>query len=159
MCANYYAHTPNRQGHWHDLVEHLRRTAEQARAFAERFDAGELAFYAGLCHDLGKFHSKFQQYLQNVALGKPAAKQPHAIYGAKLIETVNHTLPFLIAGHHSGMPDASALKARLQNFQDLSNVLSAAQSHLPELTPLLNPSTLFQPPTRFPKTTRWRGRC
>lgn len=151
MCADYYAHTPNDQGQWHGLVEHLRRTAEQARAFAKRFDAGELAYSMGLCHDIGKFHPKFQQYLCQCAVGQSAPKHPHAIYGAKLIETVCNLLAFPIAGHHSGLPDASALKARLCAFQDLPSIVSVAQTHLPELGPLLNLNTPLQLPTRFPQ--------
>ncbi|GIV09027.1 MAG: CRISPR-associated helicase/endonuclease Cas3 [Fimbriimonadales bacterium] len=150
MCVDYYAHTPNAQGQWHGLVEHLRSTAEQARAFAERFGAGELAYYAGLCHDLGKFHPEFQRYLCQCAAGQSALKHPHAIYGAKLIETVFSLLAYPIAGHHSGMPNKSDLKARLQKFQDLPSILSVAQTHLPELIPLLNPNTPLQLPPHFP---------
>jgi len=148
----YYAHTPNPQGQWHLLTDHLRQTAERARAFAERFGAGEWAYYAGLCHDVGKFHPKFQQYLQKAAVGQAAPKHPHAIYGAKLIESANNLLAFPIAGHHSGMPDASDLKARLQNCQDLSSILQVAQAQLPELTSLLN--SKLQLPTRFPEQDR-----
>jgi CRISPR-associated endonuclease/helicase Cas3 len=129
----YYAHTPNTQGVWHDLVEHLRSTAVQARAFAERFGAGELAYYAGLCHDLGKFHPQFQQYLQACATGQRAHKQPHARYGALYAKRHNHILSFVIDGHHAGMRDLAELKARLQPDPEFAKVEVVAQAQLPEL--------------------------
>jgi CRISPR-associated endonuclease/helicase Cas3 len=77
-----YAHTPNSSGQWHELQAHLQATAAMARAFAVRFGAGDLAYYAGLWHDMGKFHPKFQAYLQACAQGKRAQPHPHARYGA-----------------------------------------------------------------------------
>ena len=43
-----YAHTPNSSGQWHELQAHLQATAAMARAFAERFGAGECA--CNPCH-------------------------------------------------------------------------------------------------------------
>ena len=34
-----------------------------ARDFASSFGGGEVAYYCGLWHDLGKFNPVFQQYL------------------------------------------------------------------------------------------------
>ncbi|MCS6923881.1 MAG: CRISPR-associated helicase Cas3', partial [Fimbriimonadales bacterium] len=129
----YYAHTPNAQGHWHDLTAHLRATADIARAFADRFGAGELAYYAGLCHDLGKFHQQFQQYLQACALGQRARRQPHAVYGALYAERQNHLLTFIIEGHHRGMRDKVDLIARLQSEILPPAVQTIAESQLPDL--------------------------
>lgn len=129
----YYAHTPNAQGQWHELVAHLRATAAQARAFAERFGAGELAYYAGLCHDLGKFHPQFQRYLQACASGQRSPKHPHALYGALYAASHNHLLAFIIDGHHSGMRDMARLNARLQSAPLPPEVQTAAEAHLPDL--------------------------
>jgi CRISPR-associated endonuclease/helicase Cas3 len=91
-----------------------------ARAFADRFRAGELAYYAGLWHDMGKFHPQFQAYLQACAQGKRAQPHPHARYGAAYAARHCPPLAFPIMGHHAGMPDKSDLKARLQQVADLA---------------------------------------
>jgi CRISPR-associated endonuclease/helicase Cas3 len=62
MIANrYYAHTPGKEGTWHDLEEHLKSVAELAANFAAKFNARELGKLVGLLHDLGKFNNQFQQ--------------------------------------------------------------------------------------------------
>jgi CRISPR-associated endonuclease/helicase Cas3 len=101
-----YAHTPNSAGQWHELQAHLQATAAMARAFAVRFGAGELAYYAGLWHDMGKFHPQFQAYLQACAQGKRAQPHPHARYGAAYAARHCQLLAFPIMGHHAGMPDS-----------------------------------------------------
>ena len=45
------------------MVAHLTAVAAMAREFAEPFGGGEMAYWAGLWHDLGKFHPEFQEYL------------------------------------------------------------------------------------------------
>jgi HD superfamily phosphodiesterase len=56
MEKKFYAHSlegkpPNE---WHPLEEHLRNVTELARCSAESFGAGELAYLAGLWHDIGE---------------------------------------------------------------------------------------------------------
>ena len=58
-----FAHSQNTAGVRHDLVAHLRAVAETASLFATGLSARDLAYYAGLWHDLGKFHPGFQDYL------------------------------------------------------------------------------------------------
>jgi CRISPR-associated endonuclease/helicase Cas3 len=130
-----YAHTPNSAGQWHELQAHLQATAELARAFAERFGAGELAYYAGLWHDMGKFHPQFQAYLQACAQGKRAQPHPHARYGAAYAARHCPLLAFPIMGHHAGMPDRSDLKARLQQVADLPQAEQPALRAIPALAP------------------------
>ena len=62
--------TKNSLSHTHDLVAHLRATSELAAGFAEPFGAGEMARLLGLWHDLGKFHPRFQGYLECHDSGK-----------------------------------------------------------------------------------------
>ncbi len=108
------AHTPpkGKDEPWHYLDDHLRAVAEQAREFAEVFGAGELAYLAGLWHDLGKFNPEFQKYL--VAChdasrnGKeaPTKKVPHAIHGSSFARKAKiQLLSQIIYGHHGGIPD------------------------------------------------------
>ncbi len=139
----YHAHTPNSAQQWHDLTAHLRATAEQARAFAERFDAGELGYYAGLWHDLGKFHPEFQKYLHACAQGQNAQSHPHARYGAYYASRYGAPLAFAIMGHHAGMPNASDLKGRLNAASDFAQVECPARQAMPQLQPP-NPPALPQ---------------
>ncbi len=59
----FLAHSRNRQGQVHSLVEHLTEVANLAREFASAFGGGELGYYAGVWHDVGKFNPEFQAYL------------------------------------------------------------------------------------------------
>jgi CRISPR-associated endonuclease/helicase Cas3 len=130
-----YAHTPNSAGQWHGLQAHLQATAAMARAFAVRFDAGDLAYYAGLWHDMGKFHPQFQAYLQACAQGKRAQPHPHARYGAAYAARHCPLLAFPIMGHHAGMPDLSDLKARLTQVADMPQAEQPALGAMPALAP------------------------
>ena len=40
-----YAHTPNDKGEWHKLDKHLLDVAEMAQSFADKFQAGDLAYW------------------------------------------------------------------------------------------------------------------
>jgi CRISPR-associated endonuclease/helicase Cas3 len=115
------------------LQAHLQATAAMARAFAVRFDAGDLAYYAGLWHDMGKFHPQFQAYLQACAQGNRAQPHPHARYGAAYAARHCPLLAFPIMGHHAGMPDKSDLKARLQQVADLPQAEQPALQAMPAL--------------------------
>jgi CRISPR-associated endonuclease/helicase Cas3 len=124
----FAAHTPSDDrpdNQWHGLKEHLEAVATSAEASAHKLNAGKLAYYAGLWHDLGKYNPKFQAFLQKAHAAKLAGqkptgeKVPHAIYGAILAYDLNCTpsaklgLSFLIAGHHAGLPNQIDLKSRL----------------------------------------------
>ncbi|MCL6536956.1 MAG: CRISPR-associated helicase Cas3' [Armatimonadetes bacterium] len=130
-----YAHTPNSAGQWHGLQAHLEATAERARAFADRFGAGDLAYYVGLWHDMGKFHPQFQAYLQACAQGKRLPLHPHARYGAAYAKRHCAPLAFPIMGHHAGMPDKSDLQARLQQVADMNQAEQPALTAMPALAP------------------------
>ena len=58
-----WAHSRNPAGRRHLLEDHHRVTARLARGFANDFGAGDLAYYAALWHDVGKFNPAFQDYL------------------------------------------------------------------------------------------------
>lgn len=105
-----FAHSQNSRGVRHDLVTHLRDVAKLAAEFAAKFGASDLAYWAGLWHDLGKFHPTFQAYLANpVAARGPDHKGAGAILASKYAEP----LAFLIAGHHGGLHDREVLKTWL----------------------------------------------
>lgn len=149
----YYAHTPNASGHWHKLEHHLTETARFAREFAQKFDAGELAYLAGLWHDIGKFNPKFQEYLKQCAETNSTRKlQPsvaHSPVGAFYAwENGFDLIAFLVFGHHAGLLSASALKQRMQkeeNDDDAMNALSIAGKNFPSIIPSKKIKQLFPP--------------
>lgn len=118
VCENeaamtrFFAH--RREGEpreqWQPLIEHLKNTAELAREFGQDANIGELAYIAGLFHDLGKYSEEFQRRLE----GGP--KVDHSTAGAKELqhllklkgssgEALASLLIYPILGHHAGLPD------------------------------------------------------
>lgn len=123
MAKKYYAHTPNENGEWHCLDDHLKKVSELAKRFASKFGAGELAKWIGLWHDLGKTNPKFQDYLEACQRNEWHEKAPHAIWGAALAyKIVFHNtgddrwkeIALTIAGHHSSIDQPGSLSQRLE---------------------------------------------
>lgn len=102
---------------------HANKVAYWAAEFAkamfgcpqEGYQAGAHAYLAGLWHDLGKFAPEWQRYL--AAKGDPhtaevTQKLDHSSAGAqhaiKQHTVIGHFLAYPIAGHHSGLLDATA---------------------------------------------------
>jgi CRISPR-associated endonuclease/helicase Cas3 len=150
----FAAHTPSndRPGQWHDLKAHLTKVAKRARGFATKFNAGDLAYYAGLWHDLGKYNPRFQEYLQKCHTAKlagqqpPTGKVPHAIYGAILANDLKITpLSFLIAGHHAGLPNQADLKSRLLERGDYDVIKAKAETEFSSLTVIEDLRAYFSP--------------
>jgi len=120
----FYAHThpdyPENPCKWQVLEDHLRRTAELAREFAEPFGARDWAWNAGLWHDLGKYSAKFQKKLFDANgiechLETQPGKVIHSQAGGHLAQQVFHDqvariLCWLIMGHHAGLADYSSDK-------------------------------------------------
>lgn len=103
---NYYAHT-NENGGWQLLKDHLTQTAELAENFALP-EYGSCAYFAGLMHDIGKYQPSFQKRLEGSAV-----RVEHSISGAQEIGKLNpewarRLFQYIIAGHHSGLPDYGA---------------------------------------------------
>jgi CRISPR-associated endonuclease/helicase Cas3 len=95
---------------------HLEKVAEMAAKFtsdmfllgsSESNAAKSWGGLSGLWHDLGKFSINFQKRLE----GDPTPVD-HSTAGAKLAEKsppYGPLLSYIIAGHHSGLPDGNAL--------------------------------------------------
>jgi hypothetical protein len=49
------AHSAIVAGLTHDMEQYLRDVARRAAEFLRKFGAADLAFWAGLCHDLGSY--------------------------------------------------------------------------------------------------------
>ncbi len=134
MKPQYAAHTPrdakDPASPWHDLTEHLEAVAETASRYASKFGAGDLARWAGLLHDAGKFSSAFQDYLwrAHVADRDGSAKPEKgtvdhsstgAVIASALVAITENAhgleLPWVIAGHHAGLSSKLALETRLHD--------------------------------------------
>jgi CRISPR-associated endonuclease/helicase Cas3 len=113
------AHTPAEgSAIYHKLNDHLIDVAKMAQSFACLFGAGEVAYWNGLWHDLGKCNPVFQDYLH----GKLEKGEPHAIWGAALAyELLRDTsiwkvLALPIYGHHTGLVDGGQIGQMLLLF-------------------------------------------
>jgi CRISPR-associated endonuclease/helicase Cas3 len=156
-----YAHSKNAAGERQDLVAHLRAVAALAREFAEPFGGGDLAYLAGLWHDLGKFHPAWQDYLLRSEAEEAAAKAEgrearrfrapdHKGAGACLaVEAKVSVAALLIQAHHGGLRSQDEFRAWLRKRQEArepGEAIERARAALPELLPA-------QPP-RLPEWAR-----
>lgn len=145
MSASPAAHTPNPSGQWHSLSEHLSDVATGAGTLAAKFGARELGYYAGLWHDLGKYHPAFQHYLQQCHAGHTASSVRHAEHGARLAWEQCQWLAPVIYGHHAGLPEFNQMKQQLHEPQLQSRyreVLLEARKEWPVLEPPTDPFQL-----------------
>lgn len=94
------------------LSEHLHNVAERSAVFAESFYNADWAYFAGMLHDLGKADSDWQKYIR----GEKSTSVNHSEAGAQFAfskmnpkknfrEPFSKVIPYLIAGHHAGLPD------------------------------------------------------
>ena len=104
MESKFIAHINEKDGSVQTVLEHSLNTAELCKQFATP-EFQEIAYIAGLAHDLGKWEEDFQKRIRG-----DSVSVEHSIDGA--IE-VNELLPYpigkllayCIAGHHAGLPD------------------------------------------------------
>ncbi len=109
--TRFFAH--RREGEdredWQPLIEHLTKTAEMARDFGVDANIAELAYIAGLIHDLGKYSDAFQKRLEGtgprVDHSTAGAKELRALLKGTPQEVFAHLLAYPIMGHHTGLPD------------------------------------------------------
>ncbi|WP_319558218.1 CRISPR-associated endonuclease Cas3'' [Thiomicrorhabdus sp.] len=119
----YFAHSGKHEdkSDWQTLTDHLHVVAETAKHNARFFGAQELAYLAGLLHDLGKYTPEFQARLSG-----SSNKVDHATAGAKMVTDILpkpwcNLVAYAIAGHHAGLANGSgegdgrrALKERMK---------------------------------------------
>ncbi|MCS6803302.1 MAG: CRISPR-associated endonuclease Cas3'' [Chloroflexota bacterium] len=145
-----YAHSKNAAGERQDLVAHLRAVAALAREFAAPFGGGDLAYVAGLWHDLGKFHPAWQDYLLRSESEEEAAAREgrqarrfrapdHKGAGARLaVEAKASAAALLIQAHHGGLRSPGEFRAWLSKQQTVSatsEAIARARELLPDLVP------------------------
>lgn len=147
--TRFFAH--RREGEdredWQPLIEHLQNTAEMARNFGVDANVEDLAYIAGLIHDLGKYSAEFQKRLE----GGP--RVDHSTAGAKELKTLLKGSPqevfaklltYPIMGHHTGLPDygnetdleGGTVCARLKNnlplYHEYKSELNLSSLPLPQ---------------------------
>jgi len=124
MTKKYYAHSLGGKppSDWQPLEEHLKNVAEKARSFAEKFGAGDWAYFAGLWHDIGKYSDEFQKMLgaeegSDAHIETKPGRVDHSTAGAKhafnLLKDKGKLLAYAIAGHHAGLLDGKSNDACL----------------------------------------------
>ena len=84
------------------VYEHLSGTANLAGAFAAAFDAQAEAEFAAWLHDIGKYSTAFQRRLQG---GPPVDHSTAGAQQAMRFRPPHPQAAFVIAGHHTGLPD------------------------------------------------------
>lgn len=123
----YYAHSnhlEDRSG-WQSLKHHLVATAQFAGEFGRPLRLEQVAYFAGLYHDLGKYSDEFQCRLAGAEI-----RVDHSTAGAVEmmragadsppgLRLMLELLAYCIAGHHAGLPDrkngtAACLDRRLK---------------------------------------------
>lgn len=127
------------------LSDHLYKVAELAAQFAEALGNADWAKISGLWHDVGKADPEWQSYIR----GEKVISVNHSEAGAQIAYTkmdpkknpnnlCSKILPYIIAGHHAGLPDwhegsGNSLKsilnrnvsAELPSMPELKEILSA----------------------------------
>ncbi len=148
--TRFFAH--RREGEdredWQPLIEHLRNTAEMARDFGADANVAELAYIAGLIHDLGKYSAEFQKRLEGTG-----PRVDHSTAGAKELKKLLEGTPqqvfaqllaYPIMGHHAGLPDYGSeidlegstvcgrLKNRIPDYSEYKSELDLSSLPFPK---------------------------
>jgi len=131
-----YAHTPNGNGQWHELKDHLAGVARRAKEFGDSFGAGDWAERAGWLHDVGKATPGFQSYLEACHRERERRHKgpPHSIFGALVaVRQRLDLLSLIIAGHHGGLPSLNIFRAETLHRAEKNPAFKELESHLKAL--------------------------
>lgn len=150
---------------WQPLIDHLRKTAEMARDFGADANVAELAYIAGLIHDLGKYSAEFQKRLEGgprVDHSTAGAKELKALLEGTPQKVFAQLLAYPILGHHAGLPDYGSetdleggtvcgrLKNKIPDYSEYKSELDLSALPFPQRLPV-RPLRLPVIPEKPPK--------
>ncbi len=125
----YKAHIREETGEIQTVKEHSENTASMCREFAVPV-LRDVAYVAGLVHDIGKMQESFQRKLTGAAIHVEHSGCGAVVVKRRYPDPIGLMLAYCIAGHHSGIPDGgfpgdspdmSTLNGRLKRrFEDFS---------------------------------------
>src|SRR5258708_2987206 len=87
LAGELWAHSANGRGVGQRVADHLRGTAERARVYGDVFGAGDLTWFLGLAHDVGKAHCAWQDGLLTVEGTRKPVGTDHKSAGAWLAQS------------------------------------------------------------------------
>lgn len=90
------------------LNTHLINVSAISEKFAASFANSDWASYAGILHDLGKAFPEWQKYIrgeQSTSINHSEAGAQYAFSKFNPQDCFAKVIPYLIAGHHAGLPD------------------------------------------------------
>ncbi|MEN3615914.1 CRISPR-associated helicase Cas3' [Plantactinospora sp. ZYX-F-223] len=136
--GSLWAHSPAPGcGRWHSLADHLRGTAELARRFAVSFGGGDVAYWLGALHDVGKAACAWQDKLAAVASTGDAVGIDHKSLGTRVAyERGLGGFAGAIFGHHGGLIDTPSLRAAFRGrLAEAPGNVASAERELSGLLP------------------------
>lgn len=142
-----YAHTPNAEGRWQPLVEHLENVAALTSDFCQAIGAPNAGYWLGRWHDVGKFSGAFQAYLAACS-ENPGERQhgpDHKAAGTKLALKHLGLAALPVQGHHGGLHTQTELstwlkeQAKKPGLEEALQRAHLAMSHLEPETQIAVP--------------------
>lgn len=146
-AENLIAHVRSKDEPCHNLKQHLSNTANLCAKFAGKMGLDKVGYLLGISHDLGKASETFQNRiriktgLEAHLEGKSPGHVDHSTAAAKFLvkkygNTAGLILAYIVAGHHTGLPDGkgdsdSVLQRRLiKKVPNYSAILSWLENQI-----------------------------
>lgn len=125
----YLGHRNPKSGREQLLLDHLRGVSEKAGKFAAAFGEESVGQLIGLYHDIGKYSTEFQNYLQQGG----GRKVDHSTAGALELwkRKISGEGAFCVAGHHAGLPDGGSKVSTSENKTFLGRMKKKEGADIP----------------------------